>query len=588
MLLVYGDNPDTIVDNAIVAIDIETTGLDWEDEIVGISLAWRCFGTDELQSCYLLPDRRGPMQQPELFSTPGLYISDNLLSRVLIHCEIVFHYIAFDMRMLWKMYKVPVPYRAHDTMVLAKSIEWQDELNLEYLYRRYVGEPPAWWVEMKNLRGKLASMAMEDQSRYGAFDGEATLLVFEKLIEKVRKGGTGLSKKIYARDQEFTRLVLQLICRGVPVNQEECQHRIEDFRSRMLEIAINLKTSGIANPGSNVQVGKALLGLPAMHNRKLPLTPGGVPKVSEEVLVEFQDIPEVMQIIKYRQLTKGIGSWLSELLRLSNGDGKVHAILSPFGTRSFRMSSENINLQGIPMKDKTGRLGKRAFGSFVGIFKSEEPGEELWQFDIKQAEFRLAAMLAKENNIARIFADGSDPYVQMAMVSWSDGNRREDAKRAALASLYETGVDSFAAENRISRGKAKEVLDGFRAAFPGIKNCSRLCERLANERGYIELMSGRRRYFGLYDELYKAFNQRVQGTVAEIMQTVMLEIERLYPGRCILQIHDSLVMYLPAHAGYRSEIKSRMDQVLSESVPGWLYASTDPSIPMLADLEIWQ
>jgi DNA polymerase-1 len=176
----------------------------------------------------------------------------------------------------------------------------------------------------------------------------------------------------------------------------------------------------------------------------------------------------------------------------------------------------------------------------------------------------------------------------MAIETWNDKSRRQDAKRATLSAIYEVGYDAFVKKYDVSYDQAKQVLDDFRAKFPGIKKESKGWEAFSAREGYVPLISGRRRWFEPLQDTYMAFNQRVQGGLAEIMAPIMLQIEAALPGRMVLQIHDSVILRLPTDIGAREPMLSAMAEIIRDSVPGWLRDRTEPRIPMLADFKNWQ
>lgn len=566
MKLVFGSDPGDILVGQNVAIDTETTGIDWNSKLLGLSMAWEDEG---IRSCYLTPD-----STDRLFDDGGKKISNRIIEFLFQNNNIIFHNIGFDYRVLYKEFGVQPPVFGNDTMHISKMYEYQESFSLENLYKKYIGEPPEFWVAVKSQRKNLVKLDQKAVYEYGAFDAVATLLIYNKLF---------VEGDLYTKDVEFTNLVMKMISRGVPVDREYIAFKKTEFSERMVNIVKELIPSGILNPNSSIQVGNYIKSIGASVK-----TETGRIKTDEETLEKYSDVKEVQSIIKYRQLSKAVSSWFDDLEMMSKDDGMAHSILNPFGTRSFRMSSSSINMQGIPMKDRKNAFGSRAFGDLSGIFKSKRPNEKIWQIDIKQAEFRMAAMLANENNLAEVFSSGDDPYTQMAIKTWNDKNRRQDAKRAALAAIYETGVNTFALNNKITVEESKEILYSFRNRFPKLKEASRFYEQFVIDNGYVNLMDGHKVFFGPKDETYKSFNQRVQGSVAVAMWPSMLKVENEFPDRLILQIHDSLIMYLPTNELEKSQMVERIRQIILESVPEKIYAMVTPKIPYIVDLEQWE
>lgn len=581
LILVQGDDPRHIPLNSVVAVDTETTGLDWEDDLIGVSLAWR--DTEQkLCGCFLRnnSDSRKTHQLSLLgMGMEGEAIPDILIPDLIRQHSTLFINLPFDFRVLWKELQIEPGERMLDLSKIALGIEYHASLSLLSLYEKYVELAPAWVLEVKKNRANLHKLPPELVNQYAVWDAQATLLLYEKLQDKMVE----CLAKTLPQDLQFNKLVMDMIIRGVRVDQETLQVKKVEFTQRSYEIAKKLIGQGLKNPNSDQQVVKWL------QNKGVDLgglitTAKGQPSMAAEQLEALAD-PVVLPIIEYRQLIKGVSSWVDELSSLSSLDGKVHSRLDPFGTVSFRMSASDINMQAIPMKVKK---KAKAFGSFMGVFIADNPEEELWAFDIKQAEVRLAAMLAKEHRLAKVFSSGRDPYSQMSLQVWKNDKRRDDAKRAMLASIYEIGPNSFAMKNHVSKAQAESVLNSFRRAFPDLRNASRTWERFVDRSSYVPLISGRKRWFGPFEEHYKAFNQLVQGSLAEVMQTIMLRVERDLPGRLRLQIHDSIILPLPRDPVLREPLVSHVKEIVLTSVPAYVQAYLRPSIPLECDVERWQ
>jgi DNA polymerase I-like protein with 3'-5' exonuclease and polymerase domains len=586
VMILIGDVP-VVPTGTVIAIDTETTGLEYSESLLGVSLAWVDETDHQEKSCYLV--NSGKLGFDFTTENKG-EISGDIIDQIFKTCKCVFHNCPFDYRVIFKEFGFDPPQIIHDTMHLARSVDWQDELKLTFLYDKYCSESmpaPEWWSRSKKYRGK--QQAMSNIAEYAMFDAIATLRVYNAIVGKIRKEYTWFNTNTYIQDIRFTNLVMRMIKLGVPVDRQWLTEKRMELERNSARLLGEINKFGIANPNSSTQIGKYLENTVDVSIYPLPRTNSGKISTTEETLAVLADrYPVVAKIVEYKQLIKGITSWVDDIKIMSAADGRVHAILNPFGAKSFRMSSSSINMQGIPMKNRDGAFGSKAFGSFFGMFKSDIPGMELWQIDIKQAEFRLATMLSRENNLALSFSHGDDPYINMSMATWNTPDRRQDAKRAALASIYETGSETFAKNNKIPVEEAEFILNSFRSAFPKIKIASKNYEQFAKTYGYVELLTGRRRYFGPFDELYKAFNQRVQGSLAEIMITIMLEIDKLWPGSIVLQIHDSVVMYMPEDEYERNLMIEDLNRIVQSAIPEYISKMVTPEVPFIADVEKWQ
>jgi DNA polymerase-1 len=346
-----------------------------------------------------------------------------------------------------------------------------------------------------------------------------------------------------------------------------------------------LMEHGVKNPASGKQISKFVETL--LDTKTVGVyerTSKGDLKTTAEILDQIAQFhPEVGEIVDYKQLQKAVSSWLLDLYNYSAVDGRIHPRLAPFGTASFRMSCSDINMQALPMKDR-----HKAFEPLMGVMKSDRPGQKLYAVDIKQAEVRVAAIMAPDDGLAEMFAKGGDPYINMAIKVWDDPKRRDDAKRAVLSAIYEIGATAFSTKYKVAYKDAEKVLKQFRGEFPKIKDASRYWENQVLRNSYVPLMDGRKRWFGPAEETYKAYNQVIQGSVSEMMQWIMLEVEYHFPGRLILQIHDSLIMHLPEDDEERKPIVDKIREIIKASMPEDLLDRTNPRVPILADVDLWE
>ena len=577
-----GDNPASIPPGVLVSFDCETTGLDWSDFIIGASLSWRDL-ENHLQSCYLVFEAIQPVVQMSIFGIGLETINSlHLLEGLFKNNHLVFHSISFDYRFLFKDLGLAPPTYAFDISPLAKNLEYQPALSLVELYRRYVKRPiPEHILKTKSNRGGLHKQDIETQAIYARWDAEATLLVGEKLLGMSQ---LMLETELVRHDAQFTNLVLKMIARGLPVDCAELTRRHILYEERLAYLVKELaETYKLSNVGSTAQVSDFLFSKQGLNPTRL--TASGKGAVGAEDLEPYvKKHPAVPLIIEHRQLTKVIGTWLKPLEILSAGDNRAHCQLNPFGTLSFRMSCKNINLQAMPMKER----GERAFDSLHGIFKSENPDEQLWSLDLKQAEVRLGAMLAPDPALARVFSSGSDPYKAMSKEIWGTEDRRQEAKQATLAAIYEIGPASFSIRYKVSEDYAIKVLDDFRARFPGIKRASNWWKENVEQKGFVKLYTGRYRWFGEDEVPWKGFNQVLQGGVAEIMSAIMLEVEKVLPDRQLLQIHDNIILYLPKDEQARSEMVKTVEDIALNILPVDVMDHVKPRVPLLLDAEIWE
>jgi DNA polymerase I-like protein with 3'-5' exonuclease and polymerase domains len=491
---------------------------------------------------------------------------DQFVKEVFNRHVAVYHNEAFDTRALFRVTPNQTPQKlTHDTYHLAGLEGWQEERSLDWLYKKHVGgELPPEYYAMKRKRNKLSKMPLEEVAKYGRSDAVYTLELYEVLARKVVD--KTVTKEYYESDREYAKIVMQMIREGIALDFEWCIDKEQEFRAKMLVIEEHLRALGLKNIGSNASVATFLFkerDLPVELAPRTNVTttswPQGIPSVAEKVLDRISPAdPEVVGMITaWRQLRGAISKWLVDLREHASVDGRVHALLDPFGTVSARMACSNPNLQSVPMEDRG-----TAFGSMSGIFKSEGL-DKLYAADYSQAETRLAAVLAKENKLIQILNSGIDPYIQMSLDVWDTKSRRNDAKRATLASIYGVGPETFAEQWDLEIEEAYSTLRTFRHAYPKLRMAEQLAMQAAKRDGCIRVYTDRPRWFGGVESHHKAFNQKVQTTVAEIVKAAMMEVSLVFPGILRLQVHDSLVV----ESNYKKAPISEVEEIMRHSVP---------------------
>lgn len=558
----YGDEPRLDQTGEFLVIDTETTGLRWTDNIIGIALAWRVSGTGDLKSCYFSGSPRSPLFSDNIWSKERL---NDLLVEIFDKKSVVGQYFSFDARVIFRDFGI-VPRKSFDTWHMAKSLSFRSSYSLKNLAKD-IGINDESWFNMKEVRGKLSKQNPVEVAEYARKDALYTMQVFDSLM------GEYELLPNYQDDIDFTYLTYSIMARGFPLNEELLEKRLEDETSRYKELQTMFANKGLDNTNSPVKVMRFL-----KANSIFP------ENTSAEGLAPYAKYPLVEQLITAKQLQSNINSRL-EVFRDYKKNGRLHSEWHPFGTASYRMVAKDPNLMAQPLKDR----GERSYEPLAALFTNEK--SYVLQLDIAQAEVRLAAMLSRCNGLAEILSKGGDVYMQMAQIAYGEANKenRQKAKRATLASIYEEGPSSFSQSHGVSMQEAMDVLDQFRRVFPEIKSMSNAYSEFAQKNGFINLYTGRKIHFDKQDNrLYRAFNQEVQGGLAEIMRTFMLAMDKEFPGRIIGQIHDSLILEFDrddVSVEMIEEVKATAIRILNESLPENVKSLTTPEIPMILDCE---
>jgi DNA polymerase-1 len=305
---------------------------------------------------------------------------------------------------------------------------------------------------------------------------------------------------------------------------------------------------------------------------------------NEEELVKYRDRhPIVDKILDFRSVKKLLSTYVEVLPMLINKKtGRIHASFNQAVASTGRLSSNNPNLQNIPIREERGREIRRAF-----VPASED--YTILSADYSQIELRLMAHMSKDESMLEAFQSGEDIHAATASkifkVPLAEVSReyRSKAKTANFGMIY--GISAFGLSQRleISRTEAKELIDGYFATYTGVKEYMDFCAKQAREKGYVETIYGRKRYLpdinsgnamvrGLAER--NAINAPIQGSAADIIKAAMIAIHaeikrRALKSRMIIQVHDELVfeVYKPELQEMKALVKDAMENVVKLSVP---------------------
>ncbi len=571
-----------------VAVDTETTGLDFDDRILGIGISWLKEG--EIDSLYL-----NAGHPPSLFFPRHPLEGIRAIIQAARNPERFFmHNALFDLERLARWdYMQPGEWPSDSQLVdtqtlsrIAVPFNHKESTSLKHLSARLLGGMPADVASMKNNRGQFAMMPAEKVERYGRADAEYTLRLGLVLLEEAAKAydEPDTLSHLLRRESAFGKLLTRMQLTGILLNSGWVQEQMGILTRKREEAAARLKGEGLQNPASRSEV----ISLFRDRGAKLPLTEKGNPRIDEDSLVSLDD-PLAGVLLEWRGFDKAISTWLEGFLDKVADDGRLHPRFHAAGTISGRLSCRSPNLQAIPMSDRGA-----SFGSMGGLFLAPG-GSELWAVDYGQAELRMLTSYAQSAVMAQSFHKGKDVHKETAREMWPgeeiDRIKRQYGKGANYTISYGGGAGALSVSTGLPYEDAKEVIRRHRRAFPGIAHAQRTTERVWVDRGWLKLLSGRRRWLGgnEKDRAYKAFNQLIQGGVAEMMKDAMLAVDRLMAGtssRLLLQIHDSIEGELSREDLDRG-IKEEIAQAMIDAYPAWLSKRTDPPVRMVVDWERW-
>lgn len=344
------------------------------------------------------------------------------------------------------------------------------------------------------------------------------------------------------------------------------------------------------NINSTKQLGQILFEKLEIHKelgiKRLKKTKTGF-STDESVLTSLSAHPLPENILEYRSLTKLKSTWLDALPQhIDDQSGRIHTSFRQTVAATGRLSSENPNIQNIPMRREEGRLIRKAFKA--------QRGWRLISADYSQVEIRLLAAMAEEEDLIHAFKKGLDIHSATAAKIFGlkpdevDVNMRSRAKAVNFGILYGMGPQRLARETGVTLNEAKDFIAKYFAAYPGIKGFTEGLKESASKNGYTLTLMGRRRPVPGLDDGNRAVaaraeniavNTPIQGTAADIIKLAMIKVDETLrkkrsKARLIAQVHDELLIECPL-----DEVESVMG-ILKDGME----TAYDLSVPLLVEV----
>src|SRR5687768_15324165 len=473
----------------------------------------------------------------------------------------------------------------HDTLLESYVLEVHERHELGMLAQRYCGWTVLGYDEVTGKgagRIPFASVEVTRAAEYAAQRTDCALALHELLFTKI-EGDEKLSFVYGSIEMPALPVLWRMERNGVLLDRRKLEAQSHELGKDIL--ALEQKAYEAAgqpfNLGSPKQIQEILF-----DRQKLPVkkkTPSGQPSTDEDSLAELAlDHPLPKLILEHRTLSKLKSTYTDKLPRSINPQtGRVHTTYSQVTAVTGRLSSNEPNLQNIPIRTAAGRRIRKCFIA--------PPGSKIVSADYSQIELRIMAHLSGDENLRRAFADGEDVHRATAAeifgvpLSAVEQEHRRVAKVINFGLIY--GMSSFGvAQNLgIDRGTAQTYVERYFARFPGSKRYMDETRARAREQGYVETVYGRRLWL---PELKSgapvrrqaaeraAINAPMQGTAADLIKLAMIAVQEFLDSGnlktlLIMQVHDELVLEVPDAEldMVRSEIPQLMQSVGKLDVP---------------------
>lgn len=399
---------------------------------------------------------------------------------------------------------------------------------------------------------------LEQAGPYAAEDADITLRLHRLLKPRLVKEKM---VTIYERYERPLVGVLERMERnGIKVDAKKLREFSDDFEKRMAELEIEAhKIAGREfNIGSPKQLGEVLfdeMSLPGGKKGKSGAYSTGA-DVLEDLAAQGHDLPTT--VLSWRQLQKLKSTYTDALISVINpATGRVHTSYSQAVTSTGRLSSNDPNLQNIPIRSEEGRKIRQAFIA--------EPGHILVSADYSQIELRLLAHVAGIDVLKQAFAEGQDIHAITAAqvfdvpIEGMDPMVRRQAKAINFGIIYGISGFGLARQLGIGRGDAQRYIDAYFDRYPGIKAFMDDTKQQAHDKGYVETPFGRKCHVRGINEKNQALrgnaeraaiNAPIQGGAADIIKRAMTRLERALTdanldAKMLLQVHDELIFEVP-------------------------------------------
>ncbi len=525
--------------------DTETTGLDPHSaELVCISFAFR----KHEAFCVLIPP--GRKEATEVVSEFREVFGDERITKIGQN-------IKYDLLMLGQ-YGMEVRGTLFDTMLAHYLIQPEWRHNLDYLCETYLNYRKIPTESLIGAKGRnqitMRSAEPEKLRDYACEDADLTLQLKEALEPLLEK--SGLTALFTGLEMPLVPVLTDMEMTGVKLDPRA----LNDYAGELRKQIIVLEEEIIAlagmefNVSSPKQLGEVLFEkLRIDPNARLTKTKQY--STNEEVLTQLKERhPIVEKVLEFRGLKKLLNTYVETLPELINPrTGKIHTSYNQAVTATGRLSSNNPNLQNIPIRDENGREIRKAF------IPSDE--EHLFlSADYSQIELRIMAALSEDPQMLEAFAHDQDIHTLTAAKIFKipatevTSDMRRKAKTANFGIIY--GISAFGLSQRlnISRTEAKELIDGYFENFPRVKAYMDKSIEMARKEGFVQTIMGRRRYLsdinsnnqvvrGMAER--NAINTPVQGSAADIIKLAMINIHKEFEkngvvSKMVLQVHDEL------------------------------------------------
>lgn len=558
-----------------VCFDTETTGIDaLNAELVGMSFAW------EKGKAFYVPFPENQEDAKTLAEKFKPFFENEATEKIGQN-------VKYDLKVLSK-YGITIKGKLFDTMIAHYLINPDMRHNMDVLSETYLKYSPKSIETLIGKKGKnqlsMRDVNLEDIKEYAAEDADITLQlkeVFSPILDKAE------TKKLFEEIEiPLIPVLAAMEMEGINLDADflksmatDMQKEIADFEQKIYETA-----GEKFNLASPKQLGEILFDKLKIGGAKQKKTKTGQYATGEEVLSYLANEHQIVKdILDWRQMVKLQNTYIDALPnQVDKKTGRVHTDYMQTVAATGRLSSNNPNLQNIPIRTERGRLIRKAF-----IARDEN--YTLVSADYSQIELRIIAALSGEENMIKAFQNHEDIHRSTAAKVFNvpleqvTKEQRSNAKTVNFGIIY--GVSAFGLSNQtsLSRSESAALIDAYYKTYPRLKSYIQEQIDFARNHGYVQTVLGRRRYLKDINSANKnvresaernAVNAPIQGSAADIIKIAMINIHKKltsenWKSKMLLQVHDELVFDVHNSELEKIQpfIKYEMENAFKLSVP---------------------
>ena len=577
---------DQVSASSSFSISLETIGDHFLDqEILGIALCM------EIGKAFYIPFLHYYDDVPAQLDSADCLAQ---LKPILVNPSIV--KVGFDLKHLDHVLKnheitiQPIKKDVHLASYVANSVATKHQL--PQITRNYLEVTP---IAIESLlgkgRGKLSreQVALADYASYAAQKADHILRLSAILQQTLSSNGNLLGLYQYY-ELPLIEVLNKVERNGIRVDavalakqSKQIGKQLEKLQLQVFEIAG--EEFNLSSPKQLQTIFYEKLELPILKKTKT-----GQPSTAEPVLQELaQDYEMPKLILEHRSLNKLKSTYTDKLpLEINKGTGRIHSSFQQAVAATGRLSSTDPNLQNIPIRTAEGRRVRQAFIC--------DPGNKMLAADYSQVELRIMAHLSQDEGLLNAFSNAQDVHKATAADVFGVAldevsiDQRRSAKAINFGLIYGMSAFGLANQLNISRGEAAEYVDRYFEKYPGVRKYMDETQALADEKGYVETLFGRRLYLpdihagnGMLRKAAQrtAINAPMQGTAADIIKRAMIDIDNWLAmgeldARMLLQVHDELVF----------EVSEKDLDLLTEGVKFRMTSAAALDVPLVVDVGV--